>query len=377
MSYTLLDQFIEASVLFIAPSGLRLNISTTQFDILGSECNSPYIAEVLASQFFDYVVLHADSFCISEIHPDLFKPNHRLVLILGDSHHGHEPLTTICSWVNSSNVQRILNYSCPHHDEIIALITGVECIYFPAIFGIKYWHQPSRDPSLEIIHIGNISNQHQRRRSLLEYLSKVEININILTAYGSKMNRLLNNSLVSFNCSLNCDISHRISESLASGTLVLTDKLTKYQKFIDFLESESIIYCYNYNDKRQILDIMSEINEMNKSDSGKLHLMNLKAVAQLKFRKFLAKSNLNLLAANYLCLKDVEIPDIIKPYESNFNTNLTLDELNFYQSAQEMHRTVSFTSQSELYKYFKGNLTSNQILLLSRLSSYNFSVEHT
>ena len=81
ISFKLLDHFTEASILFIAPSVLRLNILRTQFDVLGSECNSPYIAEFLASQFFHYIVLDTDSFCIGIIHPDLFKPNHNFVLI--------------------------------------------------------------------------------------------------------------------------------------------------------------------------------------------------------------------------------------------------------------------------------------------------------
>ena len=103
--------------------------------------------------------------------------------------------------------------------------------------------------------------------------------------------------------------------------------------------------------------------------------MNLKDFAQFKFRKFLAKSSIDLLAANFLCLKDIEIPAIMKQYDSNFNANLTLYELCFYQSDEEMYRTASFTSQSELCEYSKEILTSNQILLLSRLSSYNFSIE--
>ena len=67
--------------------------------------------------------------------------------------------------------------------------------------------------------------------NFIEYLSKVEININILTAYGAKMNRLLNNSFVLFTCSLNCEILHRRSEYLATGTLVLTDKISKVYGF--------------------------------------------------------------------------------------------------------------------------------------------------
>ena len=233
MSFTVLSQFISCKTLFISPSGLQIDISANQTNLLGSNCTNEQV-RYLCECDFELIVYHADSFSIKCIDPCALTGSSKHVLLLGDTHHGSDPISNVIDWIMSSPVKRVINYSCPHHDELITYFTGIECTYFPIIFGAKYWHKPVQALDHNIIHIGNLSPQHQRRQFVIKSLQNSDTQISLLKLYGSSMSSALNSSLASLNCSLNCDISHRISESLAAGTFLFTDQLTKYQKFLSF-----------------------------------------------------------------------------------------------------------------------------------------------
>jgi len=180
------------------------------------------------------------------------------------------------------------------------------------------------------------------------------------------MNLRLNQSIVSINCSLNCDISHRVSESLAAGTLVVTDRLTKYQKFLQHLADENIISLYSFNKPSQLIDVLLMLEDLHTSPSGRNELFARKNKSQREFRNILRKFSFYEAAAKYITLKAVELPFILRPFTSNFDRPLTWNDLEFYEACQEKHRL------NELNDVFKLNLSYNQKILLQRLCGFIF-----
>ena len=271
-------------------------------------------------------------------------------------------------WILCSPTKRVLNYSCPHHDEIITYFTGIECTYFPIIFGAKYWHKPIHSVTNGITHIGNLSNHHKRRKQVINSLKNSNVQISVFQVYGLNMSTTLNSCLASLNCSLNCDISHRVSESLAAGTLLYTDRLTKYQQFIRFLETEGLVNLYDFNNIARLIDSINGLKEKYATPSGKNLIFEEKIIIQKGFIRILKNFNLYKLAAAYIMLKEVCLPGLLTPVITFFPRRLNRQVLSCYEDFQERHKNLD-------HRQINPELTSddflNYKLLCSRISSSN------
>ena len=364
MSFTLLSQFISSKTLFISPSGLQIDISSDQVNLLGRDCTNDHISNLCALNF-ELIVYHADAFCIKAIDPGIFTSSSNLILLLGDTHHGPNPVSSVIDWIASSPVKRVINYSCPHHDELFTYFTGIECTYFPIVFGAKYWHAPIHTVDHSVIHIGNLSEQHQRRQFVIRSLQRSNANISLLKLFGLNMTKAINSSLASLNCSLNCDISHRISESLAAGTFLYTDRLTKYQKILSFLDAEGLVFLYDIDNINALNESINALADKYSSQAGKISIFKDKQIIHQKFINIIKGFDLYALAASYIMGRDVILPEILEPETSFFENKLSREVLSFYEIYQERHRKRSYND--ERFKLSKSDYV-NYKLLCSRLS---------
>ena len=365
MSFTLLSHFISTDILFISPSGLQIDISSSQVNLLGTDCTNERVKN-LCDLNFKIIIYHADSYCINVVDPDAFGSSSNLVLLLGDTHHGPNPITNVIDWIICSPVKRVLNYSCPHHDELLTYFTGIECIYFPIVFGAKYWHMPTHTSKYNIIHIGNLSEHHQRRQIVIKSLQASNAKITLLRLYGLNMSSALNSSIASLNCSLNCDISHRISESLAAGTFLYTDRLTKYHKFLSFLDAEGLVFLYNLDDIFNLNNSINNLVEKYSTQAGRKLIFEEKKNIQKKFIQILKDFNLYTLAASYIMMKDIDLPDILIPATTFFKEKLNRNVLSCYEHYQEHHRKYPFQARNVS---LSGSDLENYELLCSRIKS--------
>jgi len=367
MSYLDLQLFSTSTVLYIAPSGIQLFLSENQFNLLGKNANSLRISETLNTHSFALIVIHVDSYCLDCLSPDLFENYKNLVMILGDTHHGKEPLSKLIKWLLSSNVQRIANYSCPHHDEIITKLTGIECIYFPIIFAVKFWIYPKITSSDQnIIHLGSISKNHERRKYVMKSLVNKMVPIQFVKLFGFKMNLALNYSAAVINCSLNNDISHRISETMSAGTLVFTDKLTQHQRFLSILENENIIETYDISSIDKFADHLNYFkNNYLKTTSGLEDSYKKKINRQNKFRSLIRELDLYRVLKKFLFLEEVILPNALIPLSTQLKPKYIEEHLTDYEEKMETHRQLIAKNNNKL---LISQINSNRLLL--RLADY-------
>jgi len=99
--------------------------------------------------------------------------------------------------------------------------------------------------------VGNFK-QHffKQRREYLEILKPY--GIQIFEREYSRMPEIMNNSLISFNCSLSCDLNFRVFEALGYGSMLLTD-------YVDDLRKINGLTAFIYINKIKLIEYLSDI----------------------------------------------------------------------------------------------------------------------
>jgi glycogen(starch) synthase len=89
-------------------------------------------------------------------------------------------------------------------------------------------HEVERD--LDLVFVGNVLPIHRRRRALLDRLARRFKVSEFKGVYLGSMARLLSRAKVVFNCSLAGDLNMRVFETLATGSLLVTDAIANGQE---------------------------------------------------------------------------------------------------------------------------------------------------
>ena len=148
-------------------------------------------------------------------------------------------------------------------------------LYFP---GRKI--EVKQNPEIELSFVGNFK-QHffKQRREYLELLKPY--GIQIFEREYSRMPEIMNNSLISFNCSLSCDMNFRVFEALGYGSCLLTNWVEDIGK-IDGLGIRSCFYNKEYISK--VIETFKEEDYIligadkssSPSEEGRRHIQSLK-----------------------------------------------------------------------------------------------------
>uniref|UniRef100_UPI0040487E2D hypothetical protein n=1 Tax=Cyanobium sp. TaxID=2164130 RepID=UPI0040487E2D len=371
MSSLDISHLVDQPLLFISPSGVLLRFSSQQLSLLGNKVTLDSINNCLLHNYFSLIVYHLDAFNLHSVPPDLIGPKYNQVLVLGDTHHGFQPLQRLVDWLKSSSVLRVINYSCPHHDEIISKASSVESIYFPFVFAVRKWKLPIVRPSNAFVkHVGSLSVHHVRRRFLLDNLVSAHASIRHCSVFGDLMIESLNDSICILNVSLNCDIPHRVSEVLAAGSLLLTDRATRYQKYLFELEALGLVCFYDPMDSYTVFNLVNDMSARYGQDKHLQECFSTKILNQGKLINLLRNLSLYNCLAKYLLGFDSRLPDLLTPVSSSLSKQEVVTHLPFYETAMDFHRR-------NLSNEFFGNnsefiLNSRPIkALLERLSGYN------
>ena len=180
---------------------------------------------------FDLVVVWASSarsYLGFYNHPkNLDKFNCPILLILGDTHHMDEPISTMLNYANSEPFTHIISiYNRQHLHFFSGLKYKPKLGWFP---GLSVTHheksfQATRD--LTISSLGNSGPAHVYRNqvtNLLEYKKYAHI-----TGTHDSLNsaKIYSNSLISLNVALNGDLNLRNFEIMSAGGFLLADILS-------------------------------------------------------------------------------------------------------------------------------------------------------
>ena len=159
-------------------------------------------------------------------------------------------------------------------------------LYFP---GRKI--EVKEKPEIELSFVGNFK-QHffKQRREYLEILKPY--GIQIFEREYSRMPKIMNNSLISFNCSLSCDLNFRVFEALGYGSLLLTNYVDDIDKIDGFKRD-----VYIYKNKEELINIVRKLLKEDYTE-----FPNIGLVIRSYFGNMYRESNQQWILENH-CLK--------------------------------------------------------------------------
>ena len=179
------------------------------------------------------------------------------VLLVADTHHLTTPISTMVRYAASETYDRLVFLYDRHHAAIFHAAGFRNLFWFP---GLTFPHDDAfvrQSRSVEgrvpqVAFVGQAGRLHPRRARLLEALQGAGLPLaqqalgqrDALPFYGA--------SLFGFNSSLNGDLNLRVFEILASGALLLTDRLAPASGLSLFLQDGRD--CLMYDDERELVE---------------------------------------------------------------------------------------------------------------------------
>ena len=149
------------------------------------------------------------------------------ILVIGDTHHGPDPLQMLLSYIEQEEFDDILCANTPHHAHWSAAL-GRRAVGWWPLPDVRHYPQPTvlaeaRDRAP--VFVGQVGRWHPRRQTSIEFLRRCGLNPRHVYAPAEIASRLYARSLVSLNFTLNGDTNARIFEVLSSGGCLVTDRL--------------------------------------------------------------------------------------------------------------------------------------------------------
>lgn len=115
---------------------------------------------------------------------------------------------------------------CAQRDSLPAFSkVGVGARWLPNACAPSLFEGPPLVRDLDVVFVGHVLPIHERRRALLERLSRRFRLFRKEGVYGAEMATLLRRAKIVWNCSLMGDLNMRVFEGLSSGALVVTDRI--------------------------------------------------------------------------------------------------------------------------------------------------------
>ena len=179
------------------------------------------------------------------------------VLLIGDTHHLKSPLGALLGYAGSEPFDRIIFLYDRHHAGIFRAAGFQNLFWFP---GLTFPHsdqwvvqsQKVRSRSASIGFVDKTTPHHPRQRRLLEALKSAGLPLVQKIIPQTESLAFYASSLMGLNSSLNGDLNLRNFEILASGSLLLTDRLSP-DSGLDCL-AESGCRFETYSSKDDLID---------------------------------------------------------------------------------------------------------------------------
>ena len=303
------------------------------------------------------------------------------VLIVGDTHHLKEPITTVIGYALSEPFDYVIFDHTRHHAHLFAQ-AGVKNLYWlPALdYSFIEGVTISEDFLYPLSFVGQVGRYHPYRVWIIEHLKKSNIPIHVLQGTLEQTAYIYSKSLITLNISLNGDLNLRTFEALAAGGFLLTDSL-KESSGLGQLFTPGV-HLDTWSDSNELIDKIkfytsnpSKVLEIKRNAYKYLYEKHHPKVKNKEFleliflNKIEDKYNLNL---DFKCINAVSL----KAVKSEIYNAERIKE---YEIIQELHRTNLYLNIYCLNKvigeYFD-DLPRLNILSIDDLLS-NISLNHS
>ncbi len=230
-------------------------------------CNSPKTSDIISyyrsrGRCISGIILYADIFSLALFRPvyDSFDLN--VICVVGDTHHGHQPITRLAKWLINSNIRAIALKQTIHHSNVFREI-GFDVVNLPYYANDVRLIKPTAHYFQRLVFVGSLGIHHAKRRRLINSLISMGAPIDVQTLPRHNTFLAYNAYACSFNMPLNNDINYRIWEVMAAGGVCLTEKFSGDINKTDILAQDMISVvtyidagdCYN-----KLLYILSNVD---------------------------------------------------------------------------------------------------------------------
>jgi hypothetical protein len=185
------------------------------------------VARLPADQYPDLVVVETDGFshrlCVAVNLAPVRCPK---LLIVGDTHHGTQPLLQMLQYATQTGFDRAALTYTPHHVHWFAEMGALPVTFIPSLHieHVPVAFSEQRKPA--ICRVGQAGEFHVRRRRLLQALERAGMpaihcrgtSLEIAQAYATYQ--------ITWNCSLNGDFNLKHFEVLGAGGFLLSDRMS-------------------------------------------------------------------------------------------------------------------------------------------------------
>ena len=193
------------------------------------KCNSTFrLSElikctILKDTEIKYILYYCDIYSLYAFKPILDIHQNKSIAIIGDTHHGKQPISKLIQWLSMIRIDKIALKQTAHHKPIFESF-GFKVLQLPYYAHNVKMHDVNDDYIERIVFYGSVSNRHIKRVELLEFLASKGLPIDIFSGDRDNSFKVYNSYCASINMPLNNDINYRIYEIMASGGFVSQKK---------------------------------------------------------------------------------------------------------------------------------------------------------
>lgn len=244
-------------------AGPRLSTNQTDLHTNTSPCLSDIVAYYGKNGLtISGVIVYADIFSLAQFRPIIDMSHVPLLCVVGDTHHGNGPITDLAYWLIQSRISVVALKQTIHHANLFESL-GFRVLRLPFYAHDAHFISPTQYFFERTVFIGSTGGLHRHRSSFLDTLTSRGIKIDIRRIPRSKSFAIHNLYGTSFNMPLNNDISYRIWEIMASGSVCLTERFPEEARPHLLAQEDQNVLCYESIDEFLYkLDLISRSKDL-------------------------------------------------------------------------------------------------------------------
>ena len=172
----------------------------------------------------DLIIVMTDIFTLSQFQPIDFPQEIDKIALVGDTHHGHKPITSLAQWLRMHQSNKIILKQTIHHADQFEKL-GFQTASFPYYLHKQSLRKPIQPTNDRLVFCGSLGNTHKKRRYLIKEIGKYNRRMDIVMTRREVSFSIYNKWLYSLNIALNKDYNFRFNEIIGSGGCLITERL--------------------------------------------------------------------------------------------------------------------------------------------------------
>ncbi len=282
---------------------------------------------------FDLLIVRASS-CEPSVPLNTKKLGCPTVLLAGTTHQESFPINYLLSYCASEDFDYVVTPINRQHLHWFAAAGFKNLAWLPLIHMHVVTHEWVEAREKRVAFVDHSGIIHPRRARLINSLKEAGLPLVAKSGSREEAAYLFANSLISFNCSLNGDFNLRNLEVISAGGFLLTDRLSSFSGFDEYLKPG--LYCDVYGSESELIEKVDFYLE-----NPELAI----EIARRAYEKFFTEWHPSYRVADLMnWVFKGELPDFYagnadpRFFISVSDKDLIDTRLAIYESAQELHR---------------------------------------